>query len=325
MINIIIPTYNNLDTIGRALASIASQTVNKKVIVTVVDDASTEDISSIINIYKEILPLKYIKLEKNLKYPGLVRQVGIDCCDCEYILFLDADDMLLPTAIESLNAIAQNTKADFILGAFLEQDGENKYKKIGEEGPTWLHGNLYKKSMLDKFNIRFPAMYNEDGGFNTQVLLLAENKLVASESVCIWMNNKNSITRSSEDWLLRNANPVVQSLTQAYYNILNFKNDDEVYVSVGRHIGFFYNYYSMIKYFDRIPEAEEMLNKVKEFVMILGVEGIENEKSFKSGLLLSYEKFPMAKGIYREFSLGQFLDMIGLNPTFKYTDFEVKK
>ena len=82
MIDLIIPTYNNEETIGRALASIVAQTRPRKFMVTVIDDCSTDSTAAIVKKFKGLLPLQYIKLEKNLGKPGLVRNEGIKRTKC---------------------------------------------------------------------------------------------------------------------------------------------------------------------------------------------------------------------------------------------------
>lgn len=62
---IIIPAYNCMDTIKKALDSLVEQT-NKNFTVLVIDDCSTQPIVSIIGLYKEKLNIRYIRNSCNV-------------------------------------------------------------------------------------------------------------------------------------------------------------------------------------------------------------------------------------------------------------------
>lgn len=95
MIDIIIPAYRAHKTLFRTLASILQQLIIGDIKVTVVNDCCPE--GSYKNIIKHFAPfmnIREIKTPKNLG-PGLARQYGIDNSTNPYIIFVDADDVLL--------------------------------------------------------------------------------------------------------------------------------------------------------------------------------------------------------------------------------------
>lgn len=208
MIDIIIPAYNCYATLERALASLEAQTL-KNFRVIVVDDCSTEDLTLIIQEHQKKLNLTYIRKEIN-EGPGLARQTGIDQSSGDYLAFLDADDVLMPYAVETWAHMSfGNPDIDVFHSHFYEQsykDG-NPALLLHREGFTWMHGKLYKASFLKKYGIRFhpEIRHMEDSYFNSICMELGEGATI-SIPMYIWINNPLSITRVEGgsfhiDWL----------------------------------------------------------------------------------------------------------------------------
>jgi len=85
-ISVVIPTYNRLEVLQRALNSIYSQSYQATEII-VIDDGSTDDTSKIQEIFPKI---KYIY--QNNKGVSSARNRGIKNSNCYWIAFLDSDD-----------------------------------------------------------------------------------------------------------------------------------------------------------------------------------------------------------------------------------------
>ena len=156
MIDVIIPAYNAEKTIGRALASILAQTRPRKFLVTVVDDCSTDNTKEEVMKFSNLLPIQYIRLEENKGKPGLVRNIGIQATSSPYILFLDSDDMLAPTAAEVLSRAILQYQPEYINSAFYQDRVDSEENMIiSTTNLTWLHGNIYSRNFLKKYNIEF--------------------------------------------------------------------------------------------------------------------------------------------------------------------------
>jgi glycosyltransferase involved in cell wall biosynthesis len=125
MLNIIIPNYNSEKTINKTLSSLVAQT-NKKFIVTVIDDCSTDNSVDIIESYKKILPIRTILLPEN-KGVGNARQVGLDSNECDYICFLDSDDMFMPYTV---NAYLREMNAGFPEALYSDFISEQNGKEV---------------------------------------------------------------------------------------------------------------------------------------------------------------------------------------------------
>ena len=277
MIDIIIPAYNCSKTLPKLLASIGAQTKPEKCIVTIVDDCSTEDLKPIIRDFKKYfnIKLQYIRLEENLKWPGLVRQAGLDRTNAPYVMFLDSDDFLSPRAVELAIREMRSTNSDVIIGSFYGEDRHNQWNLFEDDKTTWLHGNIYKRSFLKNNNIHFEALYNEDGSFNTECFILAERISYLPEPIYFWSRNPLSITKS-EFFKINNNHFFVKSLQKTYDKLFQKTDSDELFFNMGRHLFAFYRMLDQEKYLiiEKNDEKAEKSNilfstEIKNFVLFL--------------------------------------------------------
>src|SRR5262249_44124633 len=91
--SIVIPTYNHAKWLHDAVESALSQTAPVEVIV--VDDGSTDETPEIlarIESRARVLRLKH-------GGPCAARNAGIDAAQGEFVMFLDADDIIEPTKV----------------------------------------------------------------------------------------------------------------------------------------------------------------------------------------------------------------------------------
>lgn len=106
LVSVIVPTYNRPDTLKRALESIAAQTY-KYVEAIVVNDAG-QDVSNVINTFRNRLTIKYIAHDVN-KDRAAARNTAIRHASGQYIAYLDDDDIFYPDHIETALKILTNT------------------------------------------------------------------------------------------------------------------------------------------------------------------------------------------------------------------------
>lgn len=109
-ISVIIPAYNAEKYIGECLDSILSQQVPDVEIICV-DDGSTDSTPDIIDRYK-CLTERVKALHQKNSGQGAARNAGVALADGEYIKFIDADDFLMPDALERMLDVALATNAD---------------------------------------------------------------------------------------------------------------------------------------------------------------------------------------------------------------------
>ncbi|MBI5254423.1 glycosyltransferase family 2 protein, partial [Candidatus Falkowbacteria bacterium] len=111
MISVIVPVYNRIDALKRALDSIANQTY-KDVEVIVVDDGSSEKLQIQNYKFQNNIPVLLLKQE-NMGAPA-ARNRGLAEAKGEYVIFWDADVIAAPQMLEKLKqALDENPKASF--------------------------------------------------------------------------------------------------------------------------------------------------------------------------------------------------------------------
>ena len=207
-ISIIIPTYNRENYLKNLIDSLIAQTIgfdNLEVIL--VDDCSTDNSKSIIKNYaSKYNNIKPIFLEKNTGNPSIPRNKGIEHSTSPYILFIDADDNILPDYCSTLYETAINEKADvvncehirkmensyFILKSIEKIDKtfieENEDDKLYLRGTVW--GNLFKKSIITENHLRFEDTLLEDSVFAKQCYIQVDNNESLTHKVSLTEFNK---------------------------------------------------------------------------------------------------------------------------------------
>ena len=106
-IAVVIPAYNSAAYLKDTLASILAQSRPADEIV-VVDDGSTDDTAEVAAQFSD----KIILVRQQNGGQGSARRRGTNVTTAEFLLFLDADDVLKPTALEKLShALCDETSA----------------------------------------------------------------------------------------------------------------------------------------------------------------------------------------------------------------------
>jgi glycosyltransferase involved in cell wall biosynthesis len=120
LVSVIIPCYRQAHYLDHALRSVLAQTYGHLEII-VVDDGSPDNASEVAARYEKVKCIS----QRNL---GLspARNTGLQASAGEYIVFLDADDMLLPGALKTgVNALRALPGCAFVYGfcEFIDHEG----------------------------------------------------------------------------------------------------------------------------------------------------------------------------------------------------------
>lgn len=110
-ISVIVPTYNNENSIRRCIDSIINQNY-KNLEIIVINDGSTDNTKNILEEYKKEITV-YEKVNEGV---SSARNLGIQKCNAEYLLFVDADDYLEPEAIKTMYNEIITTNSDIVMG-----------------------------------------------------------------------------------------------------------------------------------------------------------------------------------------------------------------
>ena len=123
MISIVIPLYNKALYIEKTLMSVLNQSYDDYEVI-IVDDGSTDkSVELIMNNYQS----KKIKIvQKENGGPSSARNRGVVEAKGEWIVFLDADDQLLPSALLVFSKLINENKGInyFVCNYYMAQDGE---------------------------------------------------------------------------------------------------------------------------------------------------------------------------------------------------------
>jgi glycosyltransferase involved in cell wall biosynthesis len=113
LVSVVITTYNHARFLAEAIESVLAQTYPCLEIL-VVDDGSTDDPETVAGRYPSV---RYLRQANQ----GLssARNMGIRMSQGEYLVFLDADDRLLPTAVAAgLDCFKNNPHTAFVSGRY---------------------------------------------------------------------------------------------------------------------------------------------------------------------------------------------------------------
>lgn len=181
MIDLIIPYYNNRIGLLNTLKSVNTDIFK----ITIVDDHSTE--TPIID--NSVAQVFRVNINGG---PGLARQKGIDKTNNPYIMFIDTGDIFTSNEAQEgiLNIINNNPQLDFISFSYYH------YEELTKDTDNRMHGKIYKRSFLEKYNITFAptsSYLDEDIGFNRACRLYTDMKFIALP-VIEQIKDENSIT-----------------------------------------------------------------------------------------------------------------------------------
>lgn len=153
------------------------------------------------------------------------RNAGLDAAHGEYICFADCDDEPKPNMYSVLSSTADETGCDMVLGGYEKVDaagnvtvvelpcqGKTAPKTVAYSMAFWsgsadgqtikmLYGsvwpNLYRKSIIDKYNVRFPQgiVLGEDLLFNLAYLSHCESVQAVGQSLYRYSSGNESATR----------------------------------------------------------------------------------------------------------------------------------
>lgn len=223
-LNIIITHYKEpWETCFYLLNSIAMQrnVPWQEIGVTIVNDG---DDPTLDDVNWSAYPYKVEYLKKPHGGISAARNYGLDHSEAEYIMWCDIDDGFLNNYALHMLCAAIAEGFDFLVGAFAEEAISTDDKTIALVGHqsdmTFIHGKVYNREFLNKFNLRFDdAMtVHEDGYFNALVYSTVKSEKAKLKKIdtpfYLWCWNENSVARSDrEDFVLKTYEKLMQTRT----------------------------------------------------------------------------------------------------------------
>jgi glycosyltransferase involved in cell wall biosynthesis len=114
LVSVVIPCYNVEKYIGKCLASVYDQSYTNIEVICIDNNSSDDTFNTLIN-FKKIYPTLIVDVELKVG-ANAARNKGLSFASGEWIQFLDADDLLLPSKIEHQVSLINKDDIAFIAG-----------------------------------------------------------------------------------------------------------------------------------------------------------------------------------------------------------------
>ena len=178
IISIIMPLYNKVPYVRKAVKSVVGQTFADWELI-VVDNGSTDGSGDVVAGFSDPR-IRMVRLEENIG-PGGARNHGVSVSEATYICFLDADDWWEPTFLEEMAGLIERHSDAGIYGTgyYIVKNGRQRIAPIGvDEGFTEGEINycqVYARTLcmpLWTGAVCMPrAVFDESGGFPADIKL----------------------------------------------------------------------------------------------------------------------------------------------------------
>lgn len=209
-ISVIIPVYNTEKYLEKSVRSVMDQTYGNLEIICV-NDGSTDGSAGILRRLQQEDP-RIVIVEKENGGLGDARNAGLERATSEWVSFLDSDDTLRTDTYEIISG-AFGEEPDLIcfginvvMGSGEEPSAaDRKYYSVNYSGMVALDdkvirntdasvGNkLFRKSVLDRYGIRFEKIYYEDFPFTMEYFCSVKNAFYFQELLYNYLRRSDSI------------------------------------------------------------------------------------------------------------------------------------
>lgn len=146
-ISIVMPVYNGVTVLEKALETALSQDLSE-IEVICVDDCSTDDSLKVLEKIRAQDPRVQIVQNETNKGAGESRNVGIRKARGQYVFFLDADDRLPNGALRKLYDAAQANGSTVVRGAFHVERQIHGADKLGTKYPADISDRVVAQTTL---------------------------------------------------------------------------------------------------------------------------------------------------------------------------------
>jgi glycosyltransferase involved in cell wall biosynthesis len=187
-IGVIILCFNQEDSIKAAIQSAVNQDLPFDQIV-LADDESSDNSLKIINSFSNIdysySKINYVSGSNVGTYENFKR--GLNLISCDYVIKLDGDDILLPSAVDTIKKIVSFNFQQRVYLTRLYKNIKFNYQNIlSKKIFIWITGFNF----IDKFTIRFANLAPGPGA------------IYPTEKLKIILNDNTYINMLMDDWLI---------------------------------------------------------------------------------------------------------------------------
>lgn len=213
-VSIIIPCYNHSGYVREAVDSVLAQSCRDFEIV-LVDDGSTDGTEKVFTEIKAANPDRVAIVRQENKGLSLARQAGLECASGEFVVFLDADDRLMPGMLEScLNRFHNAPDAAAIVGKtkVVHEDARMEPRILSpganDRWPEVLAVNPFgaicsimfrKKALVAAGGVGLPGVRAcEDWDLYARMLRRGMRFARVAEALAVYAQHENALSRDLE-------------------------------------------------------------------------------------------------------------------------------
>lgn len=211
-ISVIIPVYNTEKYLKKCFSSLFAQSFQDFEIICV-DDGSSDGSLRILNEYASRDSRIKVLSQKNAGQ-SVARNRALSLAMGEFISFVDSDDYISSDFLKSLYEAACENNADISITSYniiekgstmvrydLDCSLENLFEK---KLPRVLNGmccnKLFRRSFLEKYNIRFPeGIFYEDNLFLIKALFFSDKVIFINSGCYYYIKHSGSTTDTQRD------------------------------------------------------------------------------------------------------------------------------
>lgn len=243
VVSVIVPVYNVERYVARCLDSLAAQTFAAFEVL-IIDDGSTDRTAHVCREYSAHDP-RFRVIAKANEGQGVARNLGLAQAQGRYVAFVDGDDWLVSQALSiAVRALAQDG-GDFLnfglhfvdecgqvkarfgrwRDRFLEGEAIVRHAMLDDQILTSPCNKLYRRELLERHHIRFPATRGcEDIYFSRVVALHARRCAFIDDVLYVALIRRGSTTRGARPSLLEEAQVVIAAERREFEALGRFES-----------------------------------------------------------------------------------------------------
>ncbi|MDA3057749.1 glycosyltransferase [Campylobacter sp. VBCF_05 NA6] len=311
LISIIVPVYNVKKYLKECLNSIVSQTYTNLEII-LVDDGSTDGSGEICDEFaKQEARIKVLH-QKNAGQ-AVARNAGLDIMQGEYLSFVDSDDMIDETYIETLYNLIKKYNTKISMASYTKFKSQSEIANLKNfecveriitpkdifKGSckkekfylTAIWRILYHKSIFK--NLRFPSgKIHEDIAVWFDIFKNEKNIAISNKYIYFYRVNLNSTVRKKIDEkffvIFENTQKFTDNIVKAYSDLQKEANYLLCHIKMQTIIKILK--YDDEKYYSKINEYHKFLQEKLDIMFAI-------KSNFKFGLAMSF--FHMSPKIFK--------------------------
>lgn len=212
LVSIIVPVYNVEAYLEDCIKSLISQTYDN-IEILLIDDGSTDSSSTICDTFSK-QDNRIVVIHKQNQGVSVARNTGLEIAKGDYVCFVDSDDYVEASFVETLLCASVQYNADLVCCGVTRvingrKDWERKPDRIGifdhrnalielysENGFNgWPVNKIYRSEIIRQNSINFPIgiRYCEDEVFVMNYLLKCQKTVYLNVSLYYYVANNSSV------------------------------------------------------------------------------------------------------------------------------------